>query len=127
MPIRDFEDLIVWQRAVELAVELYRITAGFPAEERYGMTSQLRRAGVSVSSNIAEGSGRGTTRDLVSFLTNSRSSLFETRSLIVVSQRVGLLEPLQCVKTVSLMKEVGKMLSRLRTNLQTHHRRTTSH
>jgi four helix bundle protein len=127
MPIRDFQDLIVWQKSVDLAEELYRLTRSFPPEERYGLVSQIRRAGVSVSSNIAEGSGRGTTRDLVSFLTNSRGSLFESRSLLVVSQRVELLTPAECVSALGLMEEVGKMLSRLRTNLKTKHRRTTRH
>ena len=76
---------------MDFAVELYRLTATFPSEERDGLIAQIRRAGVSISSNIAEGSGRGTTRDLVSFLTNSRGSLYESRSLLVVGQRVELL------------------------------------
>ena len=125
MPIRDFQDLIVWQKSVDLAVELYRLTRSFPDEERFGLTSQIRKAAVSVSSNIAEGSGRGTTRDLLSFLTNSRGSLYETRSLLVVSQRVEILTPSQCLYAVDMMDEVGKMLSRLRGNLRSRYHLTT--
>src|SRR5689334_16692546 len=127
MTIRDFQDLTVWRKSVELAVELYRLTQRFPSDERFGLTSQIRRAGVSVSSNIAEGSGRGTTRDLVSFLTNARGLLYESRSLLIISQRVDIVTPAQCVTAMGMMDEVGKMLSGLRRNLQTKHHRTTSH
>jgi four helix bundle protein len=64
MRIENYQDLDVWNRAVDFVVEIYRISAGFPREEQFGLTAQTRRASVSVSNNIAEGSGRATSRDL---------------------------------------------------------------
>ena len=118
MPIRDFQDLIVWQKAVDLAAEVYDLTSRFPNSERFGVVAQARRSAVSISSNIAEGSGRGTTRDLVSFLTNARVSSYETRSLLLVSQRLNFVSHAQCEDAMGLLDEVGKMLSRLRANLK---------
>jgi four helix bundle protein len=120
MPIRDFRDLIVWQRAVELVADVYELSSQFPKDERFGMMTQIRRAAVSVASNIAEGSGRGTTRDLVTFLTTSRGSLYETQSLILVSQRLGFVEATLTGPALGRIEEVGKMLSKLRSNLRTH-------
>ena len=87
--IRDFRDLIVWQRSVDFIVEVYQLTRRFPVDERYGITSQLRRAAVSVSSNIAEGSGRTSLPDRRNFLGFSRGSMKESESLLLVSQRLG--------------------------------------
>ena len=70
MRVRNYRDLVVWQSAVEFIAEIYRISAGFPREERFGLTAQVRRASVSVAANIAEGSGRATSRDLLSFLSS---------------------------------------------------------
>lgn len=75
--IRSHRDLIAWQKAVDLGLEVYRLTRSFPDAERFGLISQLRRAGVSVSSNIAEGYGRGTTADYLRFLRAARGSLYE--------------------------------------------------
>jgi len=72
-----YKDLEVWQAAMELAVQVYRLTAAFPKEERYGLTSQMRRAAVSVPSNIAEGKGRSSDKELIQFLCHSRGSRFE--------------------------------------------------
>ena len=72
MVIRDFRELTVWQKAVDLAELVYRITSGFPAAERYALTSQLRKAAVSVSSNIAEGNGRGSTRECEQWCSSSK-------------------------------------------------------
>lgn len=122
--VRDFKDLIVWQKSIDLLVEVYNLTRHFPREEQFGVTSQLRRAVLSVSSNIAEGSGRGTTKDLVSFLTNSRGSLYESQSLLIVSQRLEILTESEASKACALGDEVGRMLSRLRSNLKS---RITNH
>jgi four helix bundle protein len=116
--IRDFQDLVVWQKSIDLATEVYQLTRKYPREELFGLVSQTRRAAVSVSSNIAEGSGRETTRDLCSFLTTSRSSLYESRSLLIVSQKVQILNPSDCMRAFAIMDEVGKMLAQLRTNLR---------
>ena len=89
--MKGYRDLPVWQRSVDLAVEVFRLAKQLPWEERFGITSQLKRASVSVSSNIAEGSGRHTTPDLRKFLSYSRGSVKETESLLIVCNRVELL------------------------------------
>ena len=116
--IQDFEDLLVWQKAVDLAANVYDLTARFPASERFGLTSQLRRAAVSVSSNIAEGNGRATTNDYLNFLSHSRGSTFETRSLLRVSTRVDLVRRAEVEPFYELTNEIGRMLSGLRTSLK---------
>jgi four helix bundle protein len=117
MSVRDFEDLIVWQKAVDLAAMIYTLTRQFPREELYGLTSQLRKAAVSVSSNIAEGNGRWTTRDYVHFLINSRGSLYEVRSLLLVSQRLGFTTAADVSELTALMAEIGRLLAGLRSSL----------
>ena len=75
--MRPHHDLRVWQEAMELVTKVYRVTAGFPMDERFGLTSQVRRASVSVPSNIAEGAARGSRKEFIHFLTISRGSLSE--------------------------------------------------
>jgi four helix bundle protein len=84
-----YSDLEVWQAATELAVQVYRLTALFPREERYGLTSQLRRAAVSVPSNIAEGKGRASDKELIQFLCHSRGSLFEIETQLAIGKQLG--------------------------------------
>jgi four helix bundle protein len=79
MGLRDYRDLLVWQKAMDLVEVVYRFTRQFPREEVYGLTSQPRRAAVSVCSNIAEGQGRQTTRDILHFLAMSRGSSLKKR------------------------------------------------
>jgi four helix bundle protein len=86
-----FQDLKVWQLAQDLAVEIYRMTAHFPSEERYGLMSQMRRAAVSISSNIAEGSKKKSTRDFAHFLNIAEGSAAELRSLMLLANRLQLL------------------------------------
>jgi four helix bundle protein len=118
MSVLSFQDLTVWQRAVDLAVDVYHLTKRFPAEERFGMTSQLRKAAVSISSNIAEGNGRATTKDYVNFLSTARGSLFETKSLLVVSGRLDFAGAADVDRLLRSSDEVGRMLSGLRSSLQ---------
>jgi four helix bundle protein len=91
MKSRSFRDLRVWQEAVDLAVDLYRITDTFPASERYGLTAQIRRAAISIPSNVAEGEGRRGTREWLHFLCVARASLYELETQLEVSGRVGYL------------------------------------
>jgi four helix bundle protein len=81
-----FRELVVWQRAVELCKEIYRLTAAFPATEQFGLSSQLRRASVSVASNIAEGWGRASRGEYVQFLGHARGSLCELQTQLVVAR-----------------------------------------
>src|SRR6202521_998877 len=83
-----YKDLEVWQAAMELAVQVYRLTAAFPKEERYGLTSQMRRAAVSVPSNIAEGKGRSSDKNRALFFCHARGSLVELETQILIGQRL---------------------------------------
>lgn len=85
----DPEDLIVWKLSMELATSLYKLTKGWPRDERYGLTSQVRRAAVSVPANIAEGHYRGTTAEFMQFLRVARASLGELRTLLRIATNVG--------------------------------------
>ena len=118
MPIDDFRDLEVWQRSVDLAVEVYKVSNNFPREHRFEITSQLRRAAVSISSNIAEGSGRATTKDLLGFLTTARSSKRETESQLYVCERLGLITSEQLEPLIALLNRIGQMLTALRQKLE---------
>jgi four helix bundle protein len=114
---KGFRDLPVWERAVDLADEVYALSRSFPQAERFGITSQLRRAAVSVSSNIAEGSGRGTTPDLGRFLSYSRGSVKETESLILVSERLRFASAADVRRTLDLTDELSRMLVGFRRSL----------
>ena len=84
-----FKDLVVWQRAVELCTEIYRLTASFPSSERFGLTNQLRRASVSIASNIAEGYGRSTKGEYLQFLGHARGSTCELQTQLILSEALA--------------------------------------
>jgi four helix bundle protein len=105
-----FKDLIVWQRAVELALAVYRFTSTFPAAERFGLTNQLRRAAVSVASNLAEGYGRSTKGEYHVFLGHARGSNFEIQTQLVISKGLGFGLPEHRQAAEGLSSEVSKMI-----------------
>jgi four helix bundle protein len=84
-----YMDLVVWQRAVQMAIAVYKLTSAFPASERFGLTNQLRRASVSVASNIAEGYGRTTKGEYLQFLGHARGSTFEVATQLVIAKSLG--------------------------------------
>jgi len=84
-----FKDLVVWQRAVELCTETYRLTSSFPSSERFGLTNQLRRASVSIASNIAGGYGRSTKGEYLQFLGHARGSTCELQTQLMLSEMLG--------------------------------------
>lgn len=86
---RRYQQLVVWQKAMELVAEIYRVSATFPDTEKFGLTSQMRRAAVSLPSNIAEGAGRGTDKEFSHFLKIARGSLFELETQIEIATRLG--------------------------------------
>lgn len=90
--IRSYEDLEAWRTAVDCVVDVYDITSRFPVDERYGLAQQLRRAAVSVPSNIAEGFGRGSRQDYARFLRVSRGSLYEVETQLIIAVRLGYLD-----------------------------------
>jgi len=92
MQIKSFQDLNIWKEAHWLALEIYKVTKKFPKEEIFGLISQIRRAAVSVPANIAEGMGRNTTKELLSFTYNSRGSLSEVIYYLILSKDLGYLD-----------------------------------
>src|SRR5262245_52079237 len=92
MGVRHYSDLIAWQKAMDLVMQIYKITREFPPEERFGLTNQLRRAAVSVPSNIAEGQGRHATRDFLRCLSIAYGSLQEVETQLVIASRLDYLK-----------------------------------
>jgi four helix bundle protein len=111
--IRSFKDLLVWQRSMELVVRIYRITQKLPASEQFGLTSQLRRAAVSVPSNIAEGYGRQSTGNYRQFLSISRGSLMEIETQIDICERLNYLVQPDTENIFKEITEISKMLTSL--------------
>ena len=105
--------LEVWKKSMELVLEVYRITKGFPAEERYGLIPQIRRAAVSVPSNIAEGAARNTKRDFVNFLHIAQASVSELDTQLELSLNLGYITDESLGSIQNLMKAVDKMLTGL--------------
>ena len=106
-----FRDLVVWQRSVEMSVALYRLTSGFPKEETYGLSSQLRRAGVSAASNIAEGYARSSRGEYKQFLGMARGSNSEVQTQLVIARELGFGSPQSIEIAEGLSSEVGKMMA----------------
>jgi len=113
----NFENLDAWQHALEFANGVYRWTRNFPNEERFGLTNQMRRAAVSVSSNLAEGSSRSSRVDFARFVEISTGSLFEVVSQAFVAKRQGLLKPAEFDELYALAERQGRISSGLRNSL----------
>jgi len=117
MAERNYTDLIAWQKSMGLAQELYRATARFPKEEMYGLTSQLRRAAVSVPSNIAEGQGRRTTGAFLQHLSIAHGSLRETETQMLLAARLGYLSDKAAASLMKQAGEVGRLITGLANSL----------
>lgn len=113
----NFEKLDVWQKAIDFANLVYNETRAFPAEERFGLTNQLRRAAVSISSNIAEGSSRSSKSDFARFLEIAAGSVFEVVSQAFIAQRQGFWNDVQFRRIYNDAEELSRMLSGLRKSL----------
>jgi four helix bundle protein len=113
-----YRDLIVWQKAKLLAVSVYCITEVFPKTKIYGLTSQLRRASISVASNIAEGQGRLTRGEFLQFLGHSRGSLLEVQTQLEIAKELGFLEEAQFQEIEKLSTDVLKLLNGLMESLR---------
>ena len=118
MTIKSHRDLIVWQKAMTLAAEVYRLTRHFPADERYRMTDQLLRAASSIPANIAEGHSRGTRKDYAHFIVIARGSLAEAETFLQLACDVGLVKLEQSRRSNELAGEVGRMLNALLSKLR---------
>ena len=112
-----FEKFDVWQKAVDFASNVYRITGQFPADERFGLTSQIRRASVSVSSNIAEGSSRSSDADFARFVQIAYGSLMEVVSQAVIAKNQRFMADERCRGIYSDAEELARMLSGLKARL----------
>jgi four helix bundle protein len=108
--VQSFRDLLVWQRAIQLSVAIYRLTKDFPREELYGLSSQIRRAAVSVPSNIAEGHGRLGTGEYRQFLGIARGSNFELQTQLEIARALGFGDSKLLDEAEGLSHEVGKMI-----------------
>ena len=113
MAVQSYKDLIAWQKAMDLVVEVYQVTANFPRDERFGLTNQLRRAAVSVPSNIAEGQGRGPTQDFVRFLRIARGSVQEIDTQLTLAMRLGFLPQEHYDRLAAMITEVAKIINGL--------------
>ena len=113
MSVRDYRDLRVWQRAVDLASACYEVAARLPASERFGLAGQLRRASVSVAANIAEGNGRLHRRAYLAHLSIARGSLKELETHLVLAQRLGLVDAAACDRARRLADEVSRLMTGL--------------
>ena len=111
--VRGYRDLLVWQRAVGVVVHVYRLTDAFPKHERYGLVQQVRRAAVSVPSNIAEGHGRDHLGDYLRLLSVANGSLMELETQMVIARQLGYLSAAEEGGLLTKTNEVGRMLSGL--------------
>ena len=111
--IRTYRDLLVWQKAMTLVTEVYRLSRRFPKEETYGLTSQIRRCGVSVPSNIAEGCGRNSTSDYVRFLRMAMGSLYELQTQAEIARNLGYLDDDAFEGMYASSREIERMMSSL--------------
>ncbi len=118
MQIRSYRDLEVWQVGMELVERVYGLSAEFPAEERFGLTSQIRRAAISIPSNIAEGHGRESTQDFVRFLRIAQGSLKEVETQALLAQRLGQAPDTRVDQVLTLADRLGRMIRGLARSLQ---------
>jgi four helix bundle protein len=107
---QDFHNLVVWQKAVDLTVSIYQLTRSFPKDELYGISAQMRRASVSVASNIAEGRGRLNPAEFRQFLGIAQGSIFELKTQLLVARKLEMASADAFVQPDSLAEEVSKML-----------------
>jgi four helix bundle protein len=108
--VKNFRDLIVWQRGIKLAKEVYQLTSKFPQQEVFGITNQLRRASVSIPSNIAEGQGRQYRKEFVQFLYVAIGSVNELDTQFVIAEEIGYLSQSEVIPVLHEMGEIRKML-----------------
>ena len=113
MPLKSYGDLIAWQKAMDLVQMVYETVRAFPKEEIYGLTSQLKRASISVPSNIAEGQGRKSTREFLHHLSIAYGSLMEVETQILIAVRLGYLSQEDVVPITEQTAEVGRLINGL--------------
>ncbi len=116
--MHQFKELKVWQKSMDLVVDIYTVTTNFPTDEKFGLTSQLRRCAVSIPSNIAEGAGRDSDKEFLYFLSIALGSSFELETQLILSQRLNLLTKQNLENLLSLNNYVQNMIVKLRLSLK---------
>ena len=120
MEVKNYRDLIVWQRAMQLVEEAYILARKLPKEETYALSDQIRRSAVSVPSNIAEGQGKETTKDFVHYLSIAKDSVFELETQLMIGMRLNFFSEEETQRAMALSGEVGKMLNSIISRLTDH-------
>ena len=113
MALKSYMDLEVWKKSVDLVVSIYQLTKKFPAEEKFGLTSQIKRSAVSIPSNIAEGYNRTHRGDYLRHLSYAKGSVAELETQIAIAARLNFIEREEAVNIWNLTQEIGKMLTKL--------------
>lgn len=116
--MHNLKEIKIWHKAIDLAADVYRVTADLPKEERYGLTSQLRRSAVSVSSNIAEGAGRNTNGEFVHFLGVANGSAYELQTQLILAVKLSLLQEKNIKPLLSELDSLQKMIYRFQETLR---------
>ena len=114
-----YRDLVVWQKGIAIAKEIYLLTKQLPADEKFGLVSQMRRAAVSVPSNIAEGKARHTTGEFIQFISHAEGSVAELDTQLTLCQDLGLLTQKESTAAANLLEELRRMLNGLHRKLST--------
>jgi four helix bundle protein len=115
---QSYKDLVVWQKGISLAKAIYQLTAPFPAEEKFGLVSQMRRAAISIPSNIAEGQARHTTGEFIQFISHAEGSTAELETQLILSIELGFADANRAKSTFVLLDDIRRMLNGLRRKLQ---------
>ena len=113
MGTTSYKDLKAWQKSMKLVQEIYRVTLTFPKNETFCLTSQMRRAAISIPSNIAEGKGRSTDKDFIHFLCNARGSVLELETQLLIAGQLGYIDKKQTEILTGETEQIGKMLNGL--------------
>ncbi|MCF7790539.1 MAG: four helix bundle protein [Victivallales bacterium] len=121
MTVKNYRELIVWQKAMDLTEQIYQVTKNFPREEIYGLTSQILRAAVSVPSNIAEGQARSSTAEFKNFLSIARGSLAEVETQVLIAHRLNYINQDQVAWIMETHCQISKMLPALMSKPATSH------
>jgi four helix bundle protein len=112
-----FKELLIWKKSREFCYNIYNVTSNFPSEEKFGLTNQLRRASVSIPSNIAEGSSRNSNKDFARFLEIAIGSAYEVETQLLISSDLGFINQESSIDLISTLEEIIKMTSRFRATL----------
>lgn len=115
--VKNYQDLTLWQKSMDLVVNIYQSKKKYPKEELYGLTNQLRRAAVSIPSNIAEGHARNSRAEYMNFLSIAQGSRAEVETQMLIVQRLGYITPEETSPILSLLNEINRMISSIRKRL----------